>query len=221
MAVELRVKNTLDIDVHVYDALNGVRMANITAGGEEVFEGYKSQRLYALEANQTGLGRLLEDFYVDPSEGKAKKRLVIKESAVQMINEFNFYKEVIADESRDVLLEFYAPWCGFCTKLTPQYEELGRKYKDETSLLIAKCDFTANTKIKHPKVKISSFPTLFLFPKKLKKAPIQMEVKAFPLDFSGFLGKHLYTDEDDGNQEEEGWGDDETDSDMESAKDEL
>lgn len=35
------------------------------------------------------------------------------------------FDEVVTSSGRDALVEFYAPWCGHCKKLTPIYDELG------------------------------------------------------------------------------------------------
>lgn len=37
------------------------------------------------------------------------------------------FDEIVNAEGKDVLLEFYAPWCGHCKSLAPKYEELGEK----------------------------------------------------------------------------------------------
>ena len=37
------------------------------------------------------------------------------------------FEEIVNDEKKDVLIEFYAPWCGHCKSLAPKYEELGEK----------------------------------------------------------------------------------------------
>lgn len=37
------------------------------------------------------------------------------------------FEEIVNDPEKDVLIEFYAPWCGHCKSLEPKYNELGEK----------------------------------------------------------------------------------------------
>lgn len=39
------------------------------------------------------------------------------------------FDEVVANNGKDTLIEFYAPWCGHCKKLVPIYDELGEKVR--------------------------------------------------------------------------------------------
>jgi protein disulfide-isomerase A1 len=70
------------------------------------------------------------------------------------------FEEVAYDKTKDVLVEFYAPWCGHCKSLAPKYEELGAQFSDDTSTIIAKLDATANDT---PET-IEGFPTLIFYP---------------------------------------------------------
>jgi protein disulfide-isomerase A1 len=70
------------------------------------------------------------------------------------------YSDIVNDDSKDVLVEFYAPWCGHCKALTPKYEELGKMFADDPTVVIAKVDATAND----TPAEIQGFPTIILYP---------------------------------------------------------
>lgn len=44
------------------------------------------------------------------------------------------FDEIVNAESKDVLIEFYAPWCGHCKNLEPKYKELGEKVRVKEGL---------------------------------------------------------------------------------------
>ena len=43
---------------------------------------------------------------------------------VVVAEEFN---DIVNNPEKDVLIEFYAPWCGHCKTLAPKYDELAEK----------------------------------------------------------------------------------------------
>jgi protein disulfide-isomerase A1 len=78
------------------------------------------------------------------------------------------FRELVIDNDNDVLVEFYAPWCGHCKKLAPIYDELAAYYKDVSGLTIAKMDATAN---EVDGVDIRGYPTIKFYGKGSKNAP--------------------------------------------------
>jgi len=78
------------------------------------------------------------------------------------------FDRIVLDSTKDVLVEFYAPWCGHCKTLAPKYEELGKSFSDFPSIVIAKVDATAND----TPADISGFPTLILYPANDKTNPV-------------------------------------------------
>ncbi|XP_068230096.1 protein disulfide-isomerase A3 [Palaemon carinicauda] len=72
------------------------------------------------------------------------------------------FDELVTNSDKDVLIEFYAPWCGHCKKLAPTYDELGEKMAGE-SVDIVKMDATANDV--PSSFNVQGFPTIFWKPK--------------------------------------------------------
>lgn len=71
------------------------------------------------------------------------------------------FLETVNRPNIDVLVNFYAPWCGHCRKFEPAYRDLAKQLRHVSSLKIAKIDATRN---EVEGVSISGFPTVLLFP---------------------------------------------------------
>lgn len=76
------------------------------------------------------------------------------------------------NNDNDVLVKYYAPWCGHCKKLAPIWDEVADELKDVPNLVIGKFDATAN---EVDGVDIKGYPTLLFYPKGNKGSPISFE----------------------------------------------
>jgi len=71
------------------------------------------------------------------------------------------WNDVVMDKNQDVLVKYYAPWCGHCKKMAPMYEELATELAAANNLVIAEMDATAN---EVEGVQIQGFPTIKFYP---------------------------------------------------------
>lgn len=134
----------------------------------------------------------LEQFVKDFDAGKLEPHLKSEEvpsdnsGPVKVAVGKNF-DELVTNSKKDVLVEFYAPWCGHCKKLAPTYEELGTALKDEPTVEIVKMDATANDV--PSTFEVHGFPTIYWYPSGTKK-PKKYEGGRELQDFISFIAKH-------------------------------
>lgn len=101
------------------------------------------------------------------------------------------FEELVTNNNKDTLIEFYAPWCGHCKKLAPVYDELGQKLEKE-DVEIVKMDATANDV--PGSYDVRGFPTIYWAPRDKKSAPVRYEGGREVDDFIKYIAKHA-TDE--------------------------
>jgi len=98
------------------------------------------------------------------------------------------FDDIVNNPNKDVLIEFYAPWCGHCKSLAPKYDELAATLKDENEVVIAKMDATANDVPGNFNVR--GFPTIYFVPMNKKDNPVKYEGGREVADFMRYLKKN-------------------------------
>jgi len=98
------------------------------------------------------------------------------------------FKQIVDDETKDVFIEFYAPWCGHCKSLVPKWDELATKLAGDSTVTIAKMDATANDP--PSQFAVSGYPTLYFVPANAKKSPKKYEGAREVKDMLDFVKKN-------------------------------
>lgn len=87
--------------------------------------------------------------------------VIEEEDDVMVLTDANFDEAINGNEF--ILVEFYAPWCGHCKKLTPEFAGAAKTLKAaEKPVALGKVDATENKECSG-KFEIKGFPSLKFF----------------------------------------------------------
>uniref|UniRef100_A0A671P586 Protein disulfide-isomerase A3 n=1 Tax=Sinocyclocheilus anshuiensis TaxID=1608454 RepID=A0A671P586_9TELE len=145
---------------------------------------------YTMREEFTRDGKSLENFLEDYFAGRLKRYIKsepvpAKNNGAVKVVVADTFEEIANDPEKDVLIEFYAPWCGHCKKLEPKYTELGERLYSDPNIVIAKMDATANDIPQG--YDVQGFPTIYFAAAGRKDEPKRYEGAREVKDFINFL----------------------------------
>ncbi|KAL6947396.1 hypothetical protein ACO0QE_002279 [Hanseniaspora vineae] len=119
-----------------------------------------------IKISEKAIAQFVEKFL----DGKLEP--IIKSEEIPEVQETNVTKIVGKnhddfryDEDKDVLIKYYAPWCGHCKRLVPIFENLADVYagdeEAQSKIVIGEIDATLNDVFD---VDIQGFPTIVFYP---------------------------------------------------------
>ena len=82
-----------------------------------------------------------------------------KSTGVINVDVSNFDDIVAANDDEVVMIEFYAPWCGHCKQLQPEYVKLAKQLKNIVKVVAMDASDDKNRAIAG-KYGVQGFPTL-------------------------------------------------------------
>lgn len=150
---------------------------------------------YRMEDDEEFTSESFEEFISRLLKGKIrpfiKSQSIPKQSVVNGLTTIvaKNFDQIVKDPTKNVLVFFYAPWCGHCTKFKPVYSKLAQRYAGQSNLVFAQIDATTNDLSKD--FDVTGFPTIYIVP--TDNQPVKYEGNREFDDLVQFIDKNTRT----------------------------
>ena len=168
----LQIKNNTETEIFLFDFSNKISYA------------------YNIENNEKKILTFMKNWYENKLDNKTIKIKLpssIKNNVIKT-NVDKFDRDVI-NNNFDVLVKFYAPWCGHCKRLAPIYDKLANFYSEKNKRIkFVEVDATTN---EIPGFIIEGYPTIYLFKRNDKSHPVLYTGEDNYGDISKFIDEEI------------------------------
>ena len=173
--------------------------------GEDINVGFfeSSKVRYAMPPNDEFDSEILKIFVEQVLSGKLKR--VLKSQPIPVRNDGpvinvvgETFESLVTNSDKNVLIEFYANWCGHCKNLEPIYRQLAKKFNDKKDLVVAKIEATLND---YPDLyDVNGFPTIYFLKKDKSKPHLYLGDRSLE-DLTKYVNTMLGTESDQKKEE--------------------
>ncbi|XP_055506942.1 protein disulfide-isomerase A2-like [Leucoraja erinacea] len=114
---------------------------------------------------------------------------ITEEQNVLVLNKHNFVTAL--EVNKYLLVEFYAPWCGHCQSLAPEYSRAAEQLRNESvEVSLAKVNAIEEPELA-AEFQVTSYPTLKLFKEGHRDAPVDYTGKRTASGIVGWLKRRV------------------------------
>jgi protein disulfide-isomerase A4 len=174
-----------------------MKLLGLDDAGEDVNAGFflSARERYVLAPEDEFDAGILEDFVDDVLNGRREpviksQPVPTKQTSPIITVVGSSFDELVTKSNKNVMIEFFAPYCGHCKSFEPTYRQLAQIFASKShEMIFAKIDGTSND---YPTdFNVSGYPTIYYIPVRSKSSPHVYEGDRSLSDLSEFVQKML------------------------------